>query len=530
MRPIPPRPSLLLALLLAGSRVHAQDGELKVPSSNPPQVIPLAPPAPWLLAGNLGTNPATHFLGTIDNLPLSLRVFNLRVMRYAHAANASFRSMNVLGGPDVNSIAPGAIGATISGGGQDTFVGADYPNRVDADYGTIGGGLGNLVSAPGGVIPGGASHTALGQYSAILGGVSHTAGGDFSSIGGGYVNSTGGAAAVVGGGQYNGAGADFATVGGGVANMAGADSATVSGGSSNNAAATWATVGGGLQNNAFGDRATVAGGYINTAFLDYDTVAGGRENGATGGDSFVGGGHANQASNVFTVIGGGDQNQASGDGSTVTGGRLNAVSVRGGSIGGGAGNQVTGEFGTVPGGSSNVAQGQLSFAAGEQARALHHGAFVWADNSNAPFASSAMNEFSVRASGGTRFYSNASATTGVTLAPGAGTWTTVSDRAAKADLRPVDCREVLEHLARVPISTWSYAAQDDSVRHMGPMAQDFWAAFGLGLGERTIDTVDPDGVALAAIQGLHSIVEEQAASIAALEARLAALEAERAPR
>jgi hypothetical protein len=68
---------------------------------------------------------------------------------------------------------------------------------------------------------------------------------------------------------------------------------------------------------------------------------------------------------------------------------------------------------------------------------------------------------------------------------------------------------VLERLAAVPISTWNYRAQDDAIRHMGPMAQDFWAAFELGLGDTGIDTIDPDGVALAAIQGLHALVSEQ---------------------
>ena len=123
---------------------------------------------------------------------------------------------------------------------------------------------------------------------------------------------------------------------------------------------------------------------------------------------------------------------------------------------------------------------------------------MWADSTSLPFASSAVDEFSVRAAGGARFYSNGSATTGVLLA----------------------------RLSDVPISTWSYRGQD-GVRHMGPMAQDFYAAFALGLGEKTIDTVDPDGVALAAIQGLNALVREQHDQIAALEARVAELERKR---
>ena len=124
------------------------------------------------------------------------------------------------------------------------------------------------------------------------------------------------------------------------------------------------------------------------------------------------------------------------------------------------------------------------------------------------------------------------ATTGVLPAPGGGSWTSVSDRDAKENVEPVDTSAVLEHLVSLPLSTWNYKEQPDSIRHMGPMAQDFYAAFGLGLGDKTIDTIDPDGVALAAIQGLRSIVKdnedrlaEQDAEVDELRERLVRLEA-----
>ncbi len=82
----------------------------------------------------------------------------------------------------------------------------------------------------------------------------------------------------------------------------------------------------------------------------------------------------------------------------------------------------------------------------------------------------------------------------------------------------------------MPLSTWNYKAQNDSIRHMGPMVQDFHAAFGLGVSDKLIDTIDPDGVALAAIQGLHALVQEKDADIAQLREQvkgdLAALEAQ----
>ena len=75
-------------------------------------------------------------------------------------------------------------------------------------------------------------------------------------------------------------------------------------------------------------------------------------------------------------------------------------------------------------------------------------------------------------------------------------------------------------MAALPIRTWSYRAQEPSVVHMGPMAQDFRAAFGLGENETTIATVDARGVALAAIQGLNAKVDAQAAALVERDARI----------
>ncbi|HAM73101.1 MAG TPA: hypothetical protein DCM86_15800 [Verrucomicrobiales bacterium] len=97
-----------------------------------------------------------------------------------------------------------------------------------------------------------------------------------------------------------------------------------------------------------------------------------------------------------------------------------------------------------------------------------------------------------------------------------------SDRNAKEGFKPVDAREVLDKLARLPITEWQYKSQAD-VRHIGPMAQDFRAAFAVGRDERHITTVDADGVALAAIQGLNGKLEER---LAEKEAELGALKAE----
>jgi hypothetical protein len=108
---------------------------------------------------------------------------------------------------------------------------------------------------------------------------------------------------------------------------------------------------------------------------------------------------------------------------------------------------------------------------------------------------------------------------------GGGSWGSVSDRNAKTDVAAVDYGDVLQRLAdQVPVTTWRYKSQDSDIRHMGPMAQDFSAAFGLGEDDLYLDTIDVDGVALAAIQGLYQLSQEQAVQMEALQAENAALE------
>jgi hypothetical protein len=90
------------------------------------------------------------------------------------------------------------------------------------------------------------------------------------------------------------------------------------------------------------------------------------------------------------------------------------------------------------------------------------------------------------------------------------------DRNQKENLQTVDAKEVLEKVAAMPVSTWNYKSQEASVRHMGPMAQDFKTAFGVGESDTGITSVDADGVALAAIKGLNQVVKEKDAELQAL--------------
>jgi hypothetical protein len=100
----------------------------------------------------------------------------------------------------------------------------------------------------------------------------------------------------------------------------------------------------------------------------------------------------------------------------------------------------------------------------------------------------------------------------------------VSDRARKKDVAPIDSAEILAKVSRLPISSWTYVEEPTGVRHLGPMAQDFRASFGLGDDDRTYNSVDAHGVALAAIQALDKLVREQQARIDRLEAENRALE------
>ena len=110
----------------------------------------------------------------------------------------------------------------------------------------------------------------------------------------------------------------------------------------------------------------------------------------------------------------------------------------------------------------------------------------------------------VRAAGGVGFYTNAATTTGAEMAPGGGSWAALSDANMKENFREVSGEEVLAKLAAIPIREWNYTSQDPAIRHLGPTAQDFRAAFGLGDFPLRINTTDADGVALAGVQALEA--------------------------
>ncbi len=445
----------------------------------------------WRLDGNGGTTAGTHFLGTTDNQAFELKVNGTRALRLEPNTNGA---PNVIGGSPNNLVGASVVGATIGGGGALNYFGMAYTNRVEGHFGTISGGRGNTIQTS-----------------------------DSATIGGGVENTI----------QI---GANWATIGGGIQN-------TIQPG------AAFATIGGGVENTIQrgADNAIISGGYFNIIQTNSDSAT-------------IGGG-------LFNTI------QTNSDSATIGGGSVNTIQTNSheATIGGGLFNtiQTSSDFATIPGGRANSAT-NYAFAAGRRAKANHTGAFVWADSTDADFASSLSNQFNVRASGGVRFSDDTPALSfgsstrqminlfgkeyaigvqsGATYFrtasrfswfrggghkngaddPGAGgsilmsldtsgltvngTFVSASDRNTKENFRRVDPRAVLEKVAQLAITEWNYK-EDQSSRHIGPVAQDFHAAFNVGPDDKHITMVDADGVALAAIQGLNQKVEEREASL-----------------
>jgi len=303
---------------------------------------------------------------------------------------------------------------------------------------------------------------------------------------------------------------------------------------------------------------TVGGGYANWAgdaagtVLDapFATIGGGRQNWVRGESGTIGGGLSNRANGLRSTIGGGSENISSGEGSTIGGGGVNIASNLGSTVGGGLLNVASGIDSTVTGGFRNCAGGDVSWAGGRDAKVRpgndagdgsctadsgdangDEGTFLWGGLLFGDFVSTGANQFGVRASG--YFFGGPSATSvaipagrfintssGAHLTTG-GTWTNASSRTLKTAFESVDPLAVLGKVVSLPLSTWTYK---DSVegRHLGPVAEDFKALFGLGGDGESIATVDADGVALAAIQGLNQKLEAENAALVGGQSRLAA--------
>jgi hypothetical protein len=304
---------------------------------------------------------------------------------------------------------------------------------------------------------------------------------------------------------------------------------------------------------AFGENTRASGSYSFAAGLT--TTASGNESVAFGNSSTASG----ERSFAFNGTALGSAAIAMGSGAQATGDESMAMGQS--SIAGGLGATVIGP--SIANGSysvaiglQNSASGNFSIAIGKNARTANRQGSVVLGDGCAGFSSdsvfpTANNQFVARGCGGVKFFTNQNLTSGVELAAGGSGWSAVSDRNRKENFLELDGEDVLARLRGVPVSTWNYRAQDASIRHMGPMAQDFQAAFGLGENPLMINSVDIDGVNMAAVQALTARTDAlrtenaelraenqalrqesatQAAELAELRARMERLEALVSPR
>jgi hypothetical protein len=260
--------------------------------------------------------------------------------------------------------------------------------------------------------------------------------------------------------------------------------------------------------------ASFAGGNSTLAWGDYSTAFG-NNIAATGEASFVAGSQSTASGSVAVSLG--LNNKATGD---------RAVTLGEGNVAGGVQ--------AVAIGSTNTANGDGSVVLGSAGATTPAavGAFVFSDRSTpwpSQVVNSTPNSFLVHAIGGVTFaVANGAA---CSIPAGGGQWACSSSRLLKSDFSDLDAEDLLTKIRTLPVQSWSYTAEG-SVRHIGPMAQDFRAAFGLGTDDTTIGVLDAAGVSLAGVKALDArtqqLQSENAALRSALDeltARVAALQA-----
>lgn len=442
-----------------------------------------------------------------------------------------------IGGGTQTQLGDGSVRSVVTGGWQNYIGGDTRPVAVtisqeitDGTSNTlflseaapgnsfVGGGWSNRigVNAPSCTIVGGTSNR-IGDATPLLPFIENapTADGD-CFIGGGRGNRVTQVetASVITGGSSNvllGDGAVRFIGGGRLNSITDGTSNTIIAGEQNtiNTGSSYSLIGGGWNNDLTGGYGVIAGGFNNTSGAAHAFIGGGKDNEASGATSAIQGGSGNSAAGSLAAVGGGEFNSAFGTKSFVGGGAGNQASGETSAVGGGTGNQATGLHATIPGGDSNSAA-QRAFAAGTRAKAVNTGAFVWADSTAADFTSTANDQFLIRAGGGVGIGKNnpTQALDVVGNIVATGTITGSSDRHVKENFTTVNPREVLEKVTAMPVQRWNYIGEPGTP-HIGPVAQDFHAAFAVGVDEKHISMVDADGVALAAIQGLHQKMQDE---------------------
>ena len=466
--------------------------------------------------GNAGSHSAV-VAGAYNNSPVVFGFIGTGL------SNTNLSDYSFIGDGSSNLIQANSTGSFIGGGNLNVI-------QINAGFSTIAGGYGNVVLS-----------NVL--YSTIGGGDLNTSGGTFATVSGGFGNTTSdGDWAVVGGGYQNHSSSTAATVGGGYLNTNSAPSATIGGGDLNLSSGSGSTVSGGAKNISSGYTATVPGGNFNTAAGDYSFAAGQRAK-ANHQGSFVwadsqGADFISTANDQFNIRAQGGVRLNS-DTSLFWGGSK-LLPDQGGAIELGDSTQafavpyIDFHYGVSSNQDFNVrlindANGQLTlsgnqaitgnlsfgsatrqmlnlwgtqYGIGVQSRLVYfrtdnsdtNNGFIW-------YKGGVHNDSYANAGGGTEMMRLVTAGLSVN-----GTIASSSDRNVKENFADIKPSEVLAKVALLPITSWNYKA-DIASRHLGPMAQDFYAAFGIGPDDKHITVVDESGVALAAIQGLNQKLE-----------------------
>jgi len=444
-----------------------------------------------------------------------------------------------------------ALGQFTFAGGDNSLAGGVFSqatnvNAIALGTNTLAGGYA-AVALGNNTIANGNNATALGTnavadgYAAVAMGNSTTASGDNSTALGDYTTASGLSSVAIG---QNTAASGFAAVALGIgtkaSNLGSTALGTVTTASGSGATALGAlTVASGNSSTALGSGSLAQGDYSlaegnNSQATKASSVALGTNAFATGYAAVAIGDNVTASGDNSVALG--SATLASGQYSTAMGFKTTATNWYDTALGNntiaGGGSSTAMGFETVASGTAATAMGNYTTASGYASTALgafasatHDLSFVWSDGSD-DFSSTADEQFSVLASGGVRFVTgtdgSGNPSSGVTLAPGGAAWATISDQNAKKNFQAVNGEEVLAKLAAVPVEKWNYKWEKDSdVPNIGPMAQAFKKAFYPGRDDKSITTLEFDGVELAAIQGLNEKLETENA---ALKTRLAKLE------
>ena len=474
-----------------------------------------------------------------------------------------------------------------SGSGPSSWIGFTAGSNVASGTGSaVAAGTFNAATNQNAAVFAGQSNVASGISSLVIGGFDNRATAIDSLVGAGAGHRATGARSVVVGGGYNLASGQWSFIGGGGRQTANAAAAggfvedhiasgnfsTIAGGQGNRAGGNYSFVGGGRNNTASGLESVVPGGSNNTASTN-GTVAMGRDANATHFGSFVfGDGNGAYGSNgnyTFNVQAQGGVHIAPTTSIQMGSQTRQNITLWGAAdqygIGVQSGTQyfrTNSAFAWFQGGvhddnTFNPGAGGTRLLTLEQDSSLSfgpgsaNGEFLKLNTLNGRSIGSQVFTTYIRTNSTVAFYdggthsdsqldpgSGGAVLASIQVGVGSGTrtgnvralgFTATSDRESKSDFANVDTRAILAKVAALPVSTWTYKAEEGmGVRHIGPVAQDFALAFQVGYDDKSISTIDASGVALSAIKGLVEEARERDALIAAQAAEIASLKSQMA--